>query len=421
MKIFSIAKFDLIKMLRDKTSFVIMLVLPIAFIVIFGGLAGGSYGDTKIPVGITNLDKSRISTSLLDEIKKDNTLEISELDKDTLYDKVKNANVEIGFVIPGDFSQKITEGKDAEIQTIKLSESADYSVIQGIINNAFTKLRLKEGTISYLEENMKNIPGTDIEKIIPELGKIIDANLSKPELITVNETKFADKNKTTDYDPKANMSISAILMFVMYTVVLGAGDILEEKKVNTWGRLSITPTSRSTVICGKVFGTFLKGWVQIALVMLFGKFVMGVNWGTSMLDTIILISVYLLCVTGLGMFMSTLVKTNAQLGAISAIVITATTMLAGCYWPLDFEPVIMQKIAVLFPQYWANLGLTNTVVGGLGIETIVTPVLILLGMGVVYFALSVLGGRFKVEAKRSVKKAAAVKRGSELGVQSSEI
>jgi ABC-2 type transport system permease protein len=30
-------------------------------------------------------------------------------------------------------------------------------------------------------------------------------------------------------------------------------------------------------------------------------------------------------------------------------------MLAGCYWPLEIVPDYMQKVALIFPQYWANV------------------------------------------------------------------
>ncbi len=396
MKIFSIAKYDLIKMLRDKSSFIVMLILPIAFTLIFGSMSFSSENDPRIEVGISNLDNSQMSKALIEGVSKDKTIKLVEMDEDKLYDKVKKSEIEMGFIIPNGFEQNAKSGKAPEIKTLKLSSSQDYAVIQSIISNTFTSMQVKEGTASYLKDKFGGIPDSGLN----ELSANLDSRLKSPA-ITVKETVVSGTGEKVKYNGSASMSITAILMFVMFTVILGAGDILEERKNNTWGRLSITSTGRSTIILGKVLGNFLKGWIQVAILILFSKFVMGVDWGNALIPTLILISVYLLAVLGLGMFLSSLVKTHSQLGAVSAIVITATTMLSGCYWPLEIEPEFMQKLAYLFPQYWANTGLTKTVVGNEGIGSIALPVLILLGMGVVYFVLSIMTGGFKLDTKKS--------------------
>ncbi len=400
MKIFSIAKYDLIKMLRDKASLIIMLILPIAFTLIFGSMSFSSESDSRIAIGISNLDNSQMSKALIEGASKDKTIKLVEMDEDKLYDKVKKSEVEIGFIIPAGFEQNVKDGKSPEVKTLKLSSSQDYAVIQSIISNTFSSMQVKEGTVSYLKDKFKEIP----EPGLNELSANLDNRLKSPA-ISVKETVVSGTGEKVKYNTSANMSITAILMFVMFTVILGAGDVLEERKNNTWSRLSITSTRRSTIILGKVLGNFLKGWIQVAILILFSKFVMGVDWGSSFIPTLILISVYLLAVIGLGMFLSSLVKTHSQLSAVSAIVITATTMLAGCYWPLEIEPEFMQKLAYLFPQYWANTGLTKTVIGNEGIGSIGLPVVILLGMGVVYFVLSIIVGGFRIDTKKSPKAA----------------
>jgi ABC-2 type transport system permease protein len=113
----------------------------------------------------------------------------------------------------------------------------------------------------------------------------------------------------------------------------------------------------------------------------------------------------------MGIFMATFVKTNSQLSAIAAIVVTCTTMISGCYWPLELEPQIMQNIAVLFPQYWAMKGMRNVIENGMGIESVVTPVLVLALMGIVYFIGSVIMSGLKTGPKKNMNRAAEVKGG----------
>jgi ABC-2 type transport system permease protein len=134
--------------------------------------------------------------------------------------------------------------------------------------------------------------------------------------------------------------------------------------------------------------------------VLFSKLVMGLEWGRSFAALIIIMSMFIIAVTALGIFMATFVKTNAQLSAVSSIIITCSTMVAGCYWPIEVQPVFMQKIAVIFPQYWAMKGMRNVIENNMGIQSVIIPASALAVMGIIFFAGSVLKGRFGIKARK---------------------
>ena len=60
-------------------------------------------------------------------------------------------------------------------------------------------------------------------------------------------------------------------------------------------------------------------------------------------------------------------------------------MIGGCYWPVEITPPFMQKVALLTPTGWAMVGLKNTVARGMGVEAVLVPVAVLLGMAGVFF------------------------------------
>ena len=67
--------------------------------------------------------------------------------------------------------------------------------------------------------------------------------------------------------------------------------------------------------------------------MLFGKFIMGVDWGNSFFYFLIIQHISFMC-HRLGMFGNS-GKNNAQLGAYASIIIVSTSMLSGYYWPMN--------------------------------------------------------------------------------------
>lgn len=402
MEILNIAIYDLLKLIREKTALIVAFLMPVIFIAVLGSINFGSGSEAaRIPVGIVNYDNGKVSGDLIDEIEKDNTVNIRVLNEKELTDAVKNADVDVGFIIPENFSSLLTTGAVPEIKVLKLPSSADFMVIEGIIGSAYSKLGIKNSIQLFFNEKMKaaNISGKD--SIAAEMGQKLDANLEGPALVSVETKTYSENSTAKKTDARVQYTLGFTIMFVMWAVVFSAGETLQEKKTNTWGRLNMTPAGKHRIVLGKILGTFLRGWVQVIFLIFFSKFIMGITWGDSTAATVIVVSIYLLCVTSFGMFLSSMVKTNAQLGAISSIIITCTCMLAGCYWPLEIVPEYMQKLAQIFPQYWAMKGLTASV-GSQGLGIIATPVLVLAGMGLLFFLLSMIKGVFSSSFLRPV-------------------
>jgi len=64
IRIFDIASKDLLQLLRDRKIFIFLLIMPIAFTLLFG-FASGTFSrggtDPRLPVGFLDEDHSRLS------------------------------------------------------------------------------------------------------------------------------------------------------------------------------------------------------------------------------------------------------------------------------------------------------------------------------------------------------------------------
>ena len=78
-----------------------------------------------------------------------------------------------------------------------------------------------------------------------------------------------------------------------------------------------------------MLGFFLLGLVQFAILILFGQYVLGVNWGSSPFGVALLTVSYVFAVTGLGTLLSVFVRTSAQAGAFAVLVSMVTSMIGG--------------------------------------------------------------------------------------------
>ena len=399
MRVLCIAWYDVIRLLRDRTTLLIIMVIPIILTVVMGFAYGsGSSEETpKIPVGIAADDHSDFVRELIERIKKDTSIKAIEMNRQEVVEGIKESKLEAGFIIPEDFTENIKEGKTG-IHVLKQPASTGYVVAQQVIMAAFTGLNIKEASKVYFDNFLEVSKMENRELIVSRITERFEKKLEGPSTVTVEDIRVSGSEESLDFDGMAQSSIGITVMFVMFTVILGVGVILEDKKNRTWERLSSTPVGTATIMLGKVLGVFLKSWIQVGILILFCHFVLGVGWGNSLHATILLISVYLLCLTTLGMLLSTIVKTNAQLAAYSSVFIISTSMLAGCYWPLEIVPKFMQKTAMIFPQYWTVKALNNTVGANMGLGSILPHITVLVFMAGVFFILSAAVEKVRVKS-----------------------
>jgi ABC-2 type transport system permease protein len=128
----------------------------------------------------------------------------------------------------------------------------------------------------------------------------------------------------------------------------------------------------------------------MSVLILGGKYLFGIDWGNSIAGIMMLTTVFVFTITSLGLMLSGIVKTEAQLGAIAPVVLTSTSMLGGTMWPLEIvNNKVLLFLAELTPQKWAMQGMLNIASKGMGFESAIMPSLILLAMGIIFFSTGV--------------------------------
>jgi ABC-2 type transport system permease protein len=70
-------------------------------------------------------------------------------------------------------------------------------------------------------------------------------------------------------------------------------------------------------------------------------------------------------------------------------------MLGGVYWPIEFVPEVMQKMALAVPQSWAMSGFKEIISGSLHFETLLKDTLALFGFSALFFSIAVKRIKFE--------------------------
>lgn len=182
-------------------------------------------------------------------------------------------------------------------------------------------------------------------------------------------------------DNRTQTSTGFGVMFVMAGILSTATFLVSERLRNTLARLLTTPLSVGAFLGGKMLSMMILGLLQFAVFILWGVVVLKVNWGSNLPAVIAVVASFTFGAAGVGVLVGAVCKTMAQAGAIATFVTYGTSMLAGSWWPVEIMPPFMQRLARLFPQYWAVNGLNKIIVRGLGFNALAPDMAVLLLTG----------------------------------------
>ncbi|HHU63775.1 MAG TPA: ABC transporter permease [Clostridiales bacterium] len=393
-KAFYIAGLTLLQTKKDRLMFMLMIGLAIFFTFIMS-MAFGGRDDTpvKIPVAVVDNDRSDISREIISRLERSGLYEMVLSQEEIIYDYVRDREVEVGFIIPKGFGQSVEKGQYKNITMVRLEMSSGAGAITKEISRVISSFAAARTGADIIKDEGRLLSVGDtgvIERAAQQTFDTIIGELREPKVTGDYRYVTMDGQTQQDYKPLDHSSIGFMLMFTMFTVLFSAGDILEERKTYTWYRLMSTPTAKGSIIGGKLLGIYLIGCIQILILILAGRFLFNVNYGPSLAGVIALMAVFLLSVLGLGFMLAALVKTTGQLQALAPIIIVGTSMIGGCFWPLEVASPSMQSAARFSLQGWAITGLTQLMTNNAGVGDVRLNILVLLGFSAAFFAVTLL-------------------------------
>jgi ABC-2 type transport system permease protein len=398
-KIFNIAT-NLLKItLRDKGALVWLLVMPLIWTVLIGSMSGPKSSSNTIPVGIINLDNGTYGSNFESYLAKEKDIVIViKKDEIELAQLVKDTKVSVGLIIPQDFSENLKLNRSVEIKLLKSEKSSSY-FIEELIGKVAKRLSIDALSANFALEKLNTlvqVPETSKPEIWERAYKIADAYFEPSPSIAVDYKVLAVEQKEQNLALGMNLSSPGFaVMFVMMGVFFAGAAMVAERHQGTLARLLTTPTSKFSIISGEMLGFFLLGLVQFAILILFGQYVLGVNWGNSPFSVALLTVSYVLAVTGLGTLLSVFVRTSAQAGAFAVLVSMVTSMIGGSWWPIEIAPKFMQSIARFTPQYWAVNGFNKIITRGFGVSSVLSNFYVLIAIACVSLFASVVLFRFE--------------------------
>jgi ABC-2 type transport system permease protein len=407
MRVIDLALKDLLQIVRDWKSALFLVIMPIIFTFFFGLLYGGIGGedDPRLPVGFVNHDQAGVLTTGLQGMLEASDairpvlLEGDEVDKAT--ESVRDEDLAAAVIVPAGFSEPALAGEETRLtiivdqstqagQTAMNAVQAAVTRLLGAVQTARISAEVYEAQRAFEDEGVRQ---AYVDKA---LALASEAWQQPPLTVAVEQSgATAGDEEEAIGNPYAHASAGMIIQFVVFGLNTSAMVLVLERKSRTLQRMLTTPITRAQVIAGHVLAMFLVVFLQQVLLVAFGQLAFGVGYMREPLAILLVVVTLGLWVASLGLFIGAISKGEDQVVMFAMLAMFVFSALGGAWFPLDITGRAFAAIGHLMPSAWAMDGFENIIVRGLGLNSVLLPVGILLAYAVAFFGLAVWRFRFE--------------------------
>ena len=391
-KLLAIAWKDVLVRFANPSEWLFFLILPLTFTFILGGgLSGGEDIDRRIRLLVTDEAASPLSADLRAALEKSETVQPAPLARAEAQQEFDDRNASAWLIIPRDFDDALnlelkTQPNDLNAQAAERAIRAAASAV-GLANSAALQSAAEAERLRPFADEAER------QRYLDEARAQAQTLLAAaPDRLEVTRAATLDP---VAYDPAANTSAGQLITWVFIPLIGISGMFAYERQQGTLRRLFTTPTERATYLLGTLGGQVAMALVQMTLLVLFGIFVMGINWGQAPAALALMLVASALAAAALGTTLGTFVKSEGQATGLSIMLGMAMALFGGCWYPIELFPEAVRTAANVTPTKWAMQGLLDIVLRGQQVGGVLLEAGVLAGFAVVFFAVGVW--RFRYE------------------------
>lgn len=315
---------ELRQLRRDRMTLAMMVVLPVMQLLLFGYAINTDV--RHVPTVVYDQDHSAASRDLWRSMEATTFYDVVGHVED--YGEIERAlrggRAKVALVVPAGYSSDVTRGRTAHLQLIV--DGSDPQTVASATNTAASLVAARSSAL-----------------LVKRLGASPGA-FSPPIEI----------EPTTWYNPDLRTAVYIVpgligVILTMTMVMLTAMAIVRERERGTLEQLIVSPVKNVELVIGKILPYILIGYVQITLILVAGRLVFHVPFVGSVALLYGLSFVFIAANLALGLFFSTVAKTQQQAMQMSFFFLLPNILLSGFMFPFEAMPRPAQWLAQALP------------------------------------------------------------------------
>jgi ABC-2 type transport system permease protein len=354
---------EFVQLRRDRFTLAMMIGIPAIQLALFGYAIQTEV--RHLPTVVLDQSHSTQSRALVSALENTGNFDLVRevATPDELRHEIETGRAKAGIVIPPDFERELKRRREASAQVIV--DAADPLASQAAMGGA-----AQAGAIR-TRELLLQVAGS---------GPAIDVRV-RPW-----------------YNPGLRSAVYIVpgiigVLLSMTLVVIASIAVVRERERGTLEQLIVTPIGKTALMLGKITPFVLIGYVQITVILLLGQLLFRVPITGRVVDLYLLALPFILASLGVGLLVSTAVRSQAQAMQLGFFYLLPNILLSGFMFPREAMPAPAQWLGAALPLTYFLRALRAILLKGVGLPVLWRDVAALVGFAVVLVALSVRGFR----------------------------
>ncbi len=339
---------EFIQVFRDKRTRFLLFGPPVIQMVIFGYAA--TLDIQHVPTAIIDYENSQVSRDFVSRFQGSRYFDIRErtLDREKVRRLVDHGDVLLALQINAGFSEQLRKGQTANVQVIVDASNSNTALVSlGYVNQIASK---------FAQEYQKEM----LDRSSPGMLR------QMPSIVLERQPWFNPDLRSQWFFVPGVMGNLITLVIVLLT----AFAIVREREIGTLEQIMVTPITQLEFVLGKTIPFFLIGLFDAALITAVGTLWFRVPLRGSLLVLAAGTVLYLFCVLGIGLLISTL-SANQQQAMVSAFFFLMPAIIfSGFASPISSMPGWLQFATLADPLRFFNVILRGIFLKGVGFDVL---------------------------------------------------
>ncbi len=329
----AVAKKEVIQILRDSRSLIIVVIMPVILVLLFG------YGvnlDLKgLPVYVYDREGSQQSQDLLKRFQASSYFNLVRVvdNYPALARALDDGHAKMGIVVPWDFSRRLYDGRPAQVQVL----------VDGTDDNTANVL------IGYSQAVVQSYSSEIQLNWLRNHGQLI-----QPAPVSVQTRTWYNENLES-----SAFIVPGVLALVMSVIgaFLTSLTIAREWERGTMEQLISTPVTPLEIMLGKLTPYFAIGMFDVIVCALMAIYWFDVPFRGSFLTLLVSSAMFMVVVLSLGFFISVIAKSQLAASQIALLVtFLPAFLLSGFLYAIEQMPLVLQWITRILPaRYYVSV------------------------------------------------------------------
>jgi ABC-2 type transport system permease protein len=351
---------EFIQVLRDKRTRFILIGPPIIQMLIFGYAA--TYEIRHVPTIVLDLDHSQESRDLLSRFTSSPYFDVErQLTRSRqIRDLIDSGDATVGLEIDAGFAQKLRKGETAPVQVIVDATNSNTALI----------------ALSFAQ----NYQTDRINRIAPQM-------IEQMPSVSLEQRPWYNANLSSRWFFVPGVIGSLTLVLV---ITLTAFAVVREREIGTLEQIMVTPIRPVEFILGKTLPFFLIGLFDVSLIALVGTLWFQVPFRGHISVLLAGSVLFLICMLGVGLLISTVSSTQQQAMVTSFFFIMPAITFSGFGFPIATMPQWLQYCTYFNPLRYFLVVLRGTYLKGVGMDILWPQMAAMAGLGVTLLVIAIL-------------------------------